>query len=183
MDKQCIINAAIDIASESGWEKASMRNVSKRINYSTIKIYSEFGSKEGLMSAIQKKGFDMLRQTMMTAIEKKKTPEEQFLALNLAYYNFTKKHKAYYNLMFQMDGTNCPKVDGNILQHTSEPIRSLICQISGRPATKSQFFNWWAMMHGYIAVTQGSMSKNEQEYITILKEMINRFIYALKNQI
>ncbi|MEL7118382.1 MAG: hypothetical protein AAFO07_03045 [Bacteroidota bacterium] len=95
----------------------------------------------------------MLRQTMITAIEKKKTPEEQFLVLNLAYYDFPKTHQVYYSLMFQMDGTNCPKADSTALKYTSEPIRSLINQLSGQPTTKSQFFNWWAMMHGYIAIT------------------------------
>ena len=182
MDKNQIIQAAIEIAKESGWKKASIRNISKRINYSTIKIYSEFGNKESLMLSIQKKGFNMLRESMIAAIKNKKSPEEQFIALNLAYYDFAKTHQAYYNLMFQMDGTNCPKADGATLQHTSEPIRALISQLSGRPTTKSQFFNWWAMMHGYTSITQGYQRSGGQEYLTILKEMIERFIFALKNQ-
>lgn len=124
----------------------------------------------------------MLRQTMIAAIEKKKSPEEQFIALNLAYYNFSKTHQAYYNLMFQMDGTNCPKADRVTLQHTSEPIRSLISQLSGRPTTKSLFFNWWSIMHGYVAITQGYQNSDEQEYLVILEEMIGRFIFALKNK-
>lgn len=182
MNKNDIIQAAIEIASENGWAKASVRNISKRINYSTIKIYSEFGDKEGLMSAIQKEGFGKLRAVMLAAIEKEKTPEEQFIALNLVYYDFTKTYRAYYELMFQMNGTNCSKVEGSTLRHTSEPIRSLISQISGQPTTKSQFFNWWAIMHGFVAITDGNYYTNEHEAVAILKDMIKRFIFALKSK-
>ena len=182
MNKNDIIQAAIDIASESGWAKASVRNISKRIDYSTIKIYSEFGGKEGLMTTIQTQGFAKLRQTMLNAIATEQTPEEQFIALNLAYYNFTKTHRAYYELMFQMNGTNCSKATSSILQHTSEPIRSLISQISGAPTSKSQFFNWWALMHGFVAITEGNQYANEQEAVAMLVEMVGRFIFALKGE-
>ena len=180
MDQNQIIEAAIDLANEDGWDKASIRNISKRINYSTIKIYSEFGNKDNLLSAIQKRGFDILRQVMISAIELKDSPEEKFIALNLAYYEFTKTNAAYYSLMFQMGGTNCPKVDGAILQHTSQPIRALIEELSGKPITKSLFFNWWALMHGYVAITQGYAENNSEEYLLIIQDMIKRFISALR---
>ncbi|MEM8764976.1 MAG: TetR/AcrR family transcriptional regulator [Bacteroidota bacterium] len=180
MNKEQIIQAAVDLANENGWEKASIRNISKRINYSTIKIYSEFGNKDNLLTAIQKRGFNMLRQAMISAMEHKESPKDKFIALNLAYYNFTKTNPAHYSLMFQMDGTNCPKVDGALLQHTSQPIRALIGELSGEPITKSQFFNWWALMHGYVAITQGYSPSNSEEYFTILQDMIKRFIYSLR---
>lgn len=182
MNKPEIIQAAIEIATESGWAKASVRNISKRIDYSTIKIYSEFGGKDGLMSAIQKEGFAKLRQAMYDAIATADTAEEQFLALNFAYYNFTKTHRAYYELMFQMGGTNCANPDGTTLQRTSTPIRSLISQISGQPVTRSQFFNWWSLMHGFIAINEQKHHSSEDELKIILKEMIERFIFALKNK-
>ena len=178
MDRDAIIQTAVNIAQRDGWAKASVRNISKEINYSTIKIYSEFGSKDNLLYEVQKQGFRMLHKAMIDAIETEVTPENQFIALNIAHYEFALDNKVYYDLMFQMNGTNCKHPNDNTKMNTSQPIRSLLAQLSSEPPSKSLFFNWWALIHGFVAVSNDKMSRTES--IEILKEIVQRFIKSIR---
>ena len=70
MDKNKIIEQTIHLAQKKGWEKTSVREISKEIGYSTIKIYSDFGGKDGLLKEIQRKGFKGLKEVYLTSIDK-----------------------------------------------------------------------------------------------------------------
>jgi AcrR family transcriptional regulator len=63
------MNTAIQIAKEQGWSSVSVRKISERIKFSTIIIYSEFGSKESLINEIKEYGFKKLLNKLKRTCE------------------------------------------------------------------------------------------------------------------
>ena len=54
-------SAAEDLVAEGGPYAVSVRAVAKRAGTSTRAVYSLFGSKDGLITALGSRGFDLLR--------------------------------------------------------------------------------------------------------------------------
>lgn len=179
MEKQEIINTAVDIARQKGWEKTSVREISKQIGYSTIKIYSEFQGKEGLYQAIQEKGFKMLKEAYLKAIANVEDAEEQLILLSKAHNQFAHDYSKYYELMFKMSGTNCDVKDKNIMFNASQPIRDAIFNICGK-VDRTLFFNWWVIAHGFVVVVGNEKKIPKPEAEEMLASMIENFIKAVK---
>ena len=178
MEKQEIIRAALDIAEQEGWENTSVRAIARKIGHSTIKIYSDFGNKEGLLQAVQQQGFLLIKEWYQKALQQEKNPEKQLISLTKAHYAFAIEQQKYYELMFQMNGTNCPASDENIMFKTSQPIRDLIFQICGR-IDKTLFFNWWVIAHGFVVVVGQDTRIAYEEAQTMLSAIIQNFIKSI----
>ena len=173
-----ILDASIDLAKEVGWENTSVREISKRINYSTIKIYSEFGSKENLLVEVQKRGFGLLKNEYINAISKSNEPKEQFTDLCIAHFLFANTHQRYYELMFQVNGVSCKRASHETLKNVGEPVRSLIKGLSGRMNTEL-FLGWWSMIHGFTLIAQNNFEMSPEESITILKGVVRNYIEGI----
>lgn len=179
LTKNEIIEAAIGIAREKGWEKTSVREISRAINYSTIKIYSEFKSKEDLLKVIQERGFVMLKNEYIKGIQSKNTSEEKLIELTISHYKFAIHQNTYYDLMFQMNGSTCALPSGKVLQNASEPIRQLLSDVAGSKVSKALFFHWWALTHGFITITR-THKTGEQESQSMLRTIIMQFVKGIK---
>ena len=175
---QQIVEAALQIASRQGWEKTSVREISKAIGYSTIKIYSDFQNKEGLLKEIQKQGFSLLKNEYQKSVQANDNPETQLIELTVAHYRFAIHQKTYYDLMFQMNGSTCSLPGGSVLENASLPIRELLQFIAGN-VDKTLFFHWWALAHGFVAITNADKTK-ESEAILTLREIMKNFIKGIK---
>jgi len=179
MEKQEIIKAAVDIARQKGWEKTSVREISKQIGYSTIKIYSEFQGKDGLYQAIQEKGFKMLKEAYLNAINNVEEAEEQLVLLSKTHYQFALDYSKYYELMFKMSGTNCDVKDKNIMFNASQPIRDAIFNICGK-VDQTLFFNWWVIAHGFVVIVGNEPKIPKAKAEEMLSTMIENFVKAIK---
>ena len=180
MEKTDIIQAAIDIAQVKGWDKTSVRDISKKINYSTIKVYSDFGSKDGLLQEIQKEGFRRLRQAYVQSEAEATNADEKLVQLTVAHYRFARQHRAYYELMFQMNGSGCRMPGGGVLQTASEPIRQLIQDIHGK-VNRTLFFHWWALAHGFVIITGTQPKISIAEATEMLCTIVRRFVSSIRN--
>ncbi len=179
INKNEILDAAVAIAQEKGWEKTSVRDISKMISYSTIKIYSEFGNKEGLLKMIQKRGFLMLKNEYRKSIETQNTSDDKLIELTVRHFQFSKQHKVYYDLMFQMNGSPCPFPDGEVLRIAGQAVSRLLSEVAGYPTDKVLFFNWWALAHGFIAITNADKTEEEQA-IVLLSGIMKNFVKGIK---
>ncbi len=177
MDKKEILDKALEMAKERGWKNTSVRELSKAIGYSTIKIYSEFESKENLLLEIQRNGFEQLKLAYLNAIKSLPSDKDKLVAITIEHYNFSKKNKALYDLMFQIDGAPCSLPSRAILENTSEPIRHILTNIAGK-LDKSLFFHWWAIAHGFVNITH-SEKVSEEEALEMLNSIMSNFIKGI----
>ncbi|MEL7534745.1 MAG: TetR/AcrR family transcriptional regulator [Bacteroidota bacterium] len=180
MERCEIIKAAVDLARKQGWSKTTVRAIAKEIGYSTIKIYSDFGNKDGLFKAIQKEGFLALRKTYDEAESAGQNPSERLISLSLAHYEFAMEHKPVYQLMFQMGGTNCDSKEEDQQFKSSQPIRDAIFELCGK-VDRTLFFNWWVIAHGFIVTVAYDHQIPKQEAKEMLSQMVQNFIKAISS--
>ncbi|MEM6343423.1 MAG: TetR/AcrR family transcriptional regulator [Bacteroidota bacterium] len=178
MERCEIIKAAVDLARKQGWPKTTVRAIAKEIGYSTIKIYSDFGNKNGLFKAIQKEGFLALRMAYDASEEEVQEPANRLVALSLAHYEFAMEHKPVYQLMFQMAGTNCDLEEEGQKFKSSQPIRDAIFELCGK-VDRTLFFNWWVIAHGFIVTVAYDHQIPTEEAKPMLKQMVQNFIKAI----
>ncbi|OAQ38956.1 hypothetical protein A5893_13035 [Pedobacter psychrophilus] len=174
-----IIEKTIVYANQYGWAKTSVREISKEIGYSTIKIYSEFGDKDQLLQEIQKKGFRLLRDEYVMATLSKENPEEQLIEICLAHYRFALKHSRYYELMFSQNNSLCKSISPEILTQAAEPVKSVIGKIASSKNIV-HFLHWFSLVHGFYEVAHKNLSKKEKEAEKVLEDIIHNFIKGIK---
>jgi AcrR family transcriptional regulator len=95
-----ILEAAKQIFIEEGFEKASIRAISDRIEYSPATIYLYFKDKNELLFAIHELGFEKLLGEMSSAIDGIEDPIEQLRKRGYAYMKFAFENPEMYDLMF-----------------------------------------------------------------------------------
>lgn len=179
LNRDDLLEKTIKYATENGWHKTSVREISKEIGYSTIKIYSEFGGKEGLLNEIQKKGFKLLREEYIKASSLKETPEEQLVEICLAHFRFAMNHSSYYDLMFTNNDSLCQSISPEILTYSAAPVKSVIEKIDSANV-KIHFLHWFSLVHGFYEVAYKNMAKRGIEAELLLEKISRDFIKGIK---
>jgi AcrR family transcriptional regulator len=96
-----ILDAAEDLLLRSGSDGVSLRAVAERIEYSPSAIYSYFSTKDGLLAALAAHGFRQLTVVLTRVSEAAdSSPLARLREFYWRYYEFSKTHAAYYELMF-----------------------------------------------------------------------------------
>jgi AcrR family transcriptional regulator len=101
--KDLVLQAAMDLFIEEGYEKASIRKIADRIEYSPATIYLYFKDKDEIFHAVHEKGFEIFfhRMEQLAVIA---DPFERLRQLGAVYLNFAWEHPQLYDLMFIMWG-------------------------------------------------------------------------------
>jgi AcrR family transcriptional regulator len=101
--KDLVLQAAMDLFIEEGYEKASIRKIADRIEYSPATIYLYFKDKDEIFHAVHEKGFEMFfgRMEKLAVIA---DPFERLRKLGEVYLNFAWENPQLYDLMFIMWG-------------------------------------------------------------------------------
>jgi AcrR family transcriptional regulator len=98
--RESILAAARELFVTEGYRNVSMRKVAERIEYSPAAIYSYFPSKDDIFFALAEEGFRLLAECGGTACANVSDPVERLRAALWAFYQFSKSHPEYFELMF-----------------------------------------------------------------------------------
>jgi AcrR family transcriptional regulator len=98
--RQAILAAARELFVSDGYRNVSMRKIAERIEYSPAAIYSYFPSKDDIFFALAEEGFRLLSELGMAAAQKATDPRERLQRGLWAFYQFSKTHPEYFELMF-----------------------------------------------------------------------------------
>lgn len=98
--RQAILGAARDLFVTEGYRNVSMRKIAERIEYSAAAIYSYFPGKDDIFFALAEEGFRLLAGFGATAMQGGADPFERLRRTLLAFYEFSKAHPQYFELMF-----------------------------------------------------------------------------------
>jgi AcrR family transcriptional regulator len=181
-----ILDAAMRIGREEGWQALSMRKIADIIEYTPPVIYEYFANKEALMLELTKVGYRILAKDMKAAREKHRLPEKQLEDMWLTYWNFAFAEKELYQLMFGIE-VNCCVWDNSIpeaevpanmiwevigeLTGMENPPEDLICK---------RYYTFWSVVHGLISINlvrQGVPDGMNEE---VLKDAIGGIIRSIK---
>lgn len=181
-----ILDAALRIGKEEGWQALSMRKIADIIEYTAPIIYEYFANKEAILLELTKKGYLLLTKEMQAAKDMHRLPEKQLEAMWLTYWNFAFAEKELYQLMFGIEVNCC--VFKNCFPESEVPARMIsdaIGELMG-PENYSEnmvsrrYYTFWSVVHGLISINlvrQGAPDDMNQQ---VLKEAIGGIIKSIK---
>ena len=180
--KECLRQKMMDevctMANAEGWETISTRKLAEKIDYSTIKIYEEFGSKEGILVELQKTGFLELRSYVSRAEEKSTVPVEKIRNVSQAVWEFANSKPESFQIMFGIKGAPCTE---SLSKNTHEYRQFLIGKlVEAYPdGSKSLLFNWCVLIYGFISIgTEKCFCREEMDQM--FTEAIDRFLSTIE---
>jgi AcrR family transcriptional regulator len=94
-----ILDAARDLFVDEGYRNVSIRKIAERIEYSPAAIYSYFLSKDDIFFALAEEGFRRL-DAKVRGVRGHNDPLEDVRACWWAYYEFSREHREFFELMF-----------------------------------------------------------------------------------
>jgi hypothetical protein len=173
-----ILETAKEVFIEEGFEKASIRAIAEKIEYSPATIYLYFKDKNELFFAVHELGFDKLLEEMTVAIEGITDPFEELRRRGYAYMKFAFENPEMYDLMFILNAPmDTLKEEDN--WKSGHRCFVLICETLQRGIDSKQLkFNEveiaamciWSFMHGLVSLKIRNRFKkfNEQTDINLL---------------
>ncbi len=100
--QKIIIDEAINIIHEGGYESLSIRELAKRVKISEPAIYRHFLNKEDIVLGILSRISDF-EQHLSESINKKKTPKEKLNEFICFHFRFLEKNKNMTSVIFAED--------------------------------------------------------------------------------
>lgn len=97
--KEKIIAAATELFLEQGFERASIRMIADKIEYSPATIYLHFKDKNELFATVSERAFALFFE-YFSAVNSIEDPMHRLKELGKQYLKFASDHPAYYDLMF-----------------------------------------------------------------------------------
>lgn len=189
-NRRLILDTAIKLGTEEGWNKLTVRNLASRLQYTPPVLYQFFKNKEDLTKAIVKQGFEELNTSLNNALESQYSAGDKLLEFAKARYHFAIHHKALHALMFS---PGAPEWHRNILskniQKTHKTVHGLLQSISGRSDNCNDLvLNFICLIKGYTFFTNEIYpTKHKREIIGALDPKVEfngamtRFIKSIEH--
>lgn len=98
--RKSILQAALDIAVDKGWENVTIRKIADAVEYTTSIVYSHFENKEAMLQELVEVGFSALNERFKKSVEKESDSKKQLLAISLVNWDYAFENNALYKLMF-----------------------------------------------------------------------------------
>ncbi|ABS64263.1 transcriptional regulator, TetR family [Parvibaculum lavamentivorans DS-1] len=96
--REALLDAASEMLMLGGPDAISLRKLATKVGTSTMAVYTAFGGKEGLITALFEEAFDRLAATEL-AVPRNPEPLLWLADLARAYRSFALKNPSYYALM------------------------------------------------------------------------------------
>lgn len=179
-----ILEAALGIVKEDGWQALSMRKIADQIEYTAPMIYEYFANKEAILNELGRQGHLKLAKKVKQAKDLHDRLDDQLEAMWISYWNFAFEERELYQLMFGV-GTACCVGDktkgqdyfGNIISGTIREVMAdkkapeeLICR---------KYFTFWSIIHGLISINLVDKGNGPKTNEQVLKDAIFGIIRSL----
>ncbi|MGO4114567.1 TetR/AcrR family transcriptional regulator [Rhizobium ruizarguesonis] len=188
---RAIVEAALDVLSESQSTEFSLRELARRAGVSHNAPYKHFADKRELLAAVSAVGFELLAKRMAEATKELDSPRERLAAMARAYVCGGVNNPALYRLMFggylagQDDGR--PAIERTAAYNMKALIVDAISDGAlGRPIADTEantrmfdgaILVFWSQMHGLTLLLAdrlvGPSDKMEELTKSVLQGMLD----------
>jgi len=157
--KRMILNAALDLFSNEGYESVSIRKIAEKIEYSPSSLYNYFEDKTAILLELLKEGFNVLYQKQLS-VQAIPDPVDRLIEHGRAYMEFAIKYPYYYDLMFIMrdpvENIEFKKFDDIGVESLQLIINNVEdCKAHGFFKNQNAYllaFYFWSTVHGLISL-------------------------------
>lgn len=158
--RRAILDAAIALFLEHGYENFSLRQVAREIGYTPTTIYLYFEGKDDLLYHVAMEGFKHFGERLQEGYEAGETPLERFGGIGRAYVRFGLENPLHYRLMFMDRGEFLQRTPPPGLEKPIDSFAILVRVIAecmeeglfkqGDPEVHAMAI--WASVHGLVAL-------------------------------
>ena len=188
-----ILDTAWEMVVSEGWHSFSIRKIADAIEYSVPVIYSHFENKDAILLEFNRKGFQLLTDSLKMAKVGKTNPADEIRAMGRAYWDFAFQNKEYYQLMFGLGIPTCETASKiPAMAEFNEVITTSI--IGMVPAGKKPSFDpflkyqsFWSMLHGLVSINMSAVGRitktdsgHENLPLQVLEDVMCSFIRGIQ---
>jgi len=188
--REKILDAALNIISEHGYNFFSMRKLASRLGMSATTIYNYYSNKDELYLMILTKGFDMLYTGLLEIFTAYETPMDKLSGMIRAYVSFGINNANYYNIMFTSDAPKYRDYIGTdiepvalfekqtalqLVDIASKGVQELAGINPGIDPDDARYIAMkiWSFLHGIIALSNSRVLREVDEHPD---EIIDRIV-------
>jgi AcrR family transcriptional regulator len=182
-----ILDAALQIVKEEGWQALSMRKIADAIEYTAPIIYEYYSSKEALLLELTRKGYLILSKDLQEAQGKHRLPHKQLEAMWLAYWNFAFANKELYQVMFGVQMNCCCDLVQSLPESETPSVMfsKVIAEIMNIQDLDNdqicmKYYTFWSVIHGLISINITSRGSSDEINRQVLKDAIAGIIHSMK---
>jgi len=110
--KEKILDEALQLIIEEGFNKLSMRKIASRLGITAANIYNYYTSKDEINLMIRVRGFETLYSMLTKEYQANLTLDDRINAMVRAYVKFGISYPGYYDIMFNLHTPNSPITSG-----------------------------------------------------------------------
>jgi AcrR family transcriptional regulator len=166
--RSSILDTAWDLVVTEGWPSFSIRKIADAIEYSVPVIYSHFENKDAILLEFNRKGFQLLAETLATAKAEETDPANQLRVMGRAYWKFAFANKEYYQLMFGLGIPTCEtavKIPA-MAEFNRVIVESIVAMVpqGQKPAFDPflKYQSFWSMLHGLVSINMSRLNVSGQ---------------------
>ncbi len=177
--KQSILDSALSIIIESGFEKLSMRKLASTLGITATTLYNYFLSKDDLYFHIRIHGFELLYECLDQACSPHDDPFERLKSVVRAYLRFGFQNMDYYEMMFlsrsvpkflDCVGTPLEEVARREKDTSLKPLYLVIEKIAGLPDVEKSDLRYltirlWTELNGIVSLHNSRLLREVEDDI------------------
>lgn len=147
--RSAMLEAAVNIAENEGWNALTIRKIADAIEYTAPIVYEHFQNKEELISEIIQNGYKTLAEEYRPAFGMNLAPKELLLEISLRHWDFAFKNRTIYQLMFSLERQK----PGDEVVKSLNIIKDQFVKLSHKDGDEliPIIFNWICLMSGTIS--------------------------------
>lgn len=186
--KKMILDAAMKLFIEEGYESVSIRKIADKIEYSPASIYTYFPDKNSILFELHTEGFAKLYEKQLE-VQKFSDPAEKLIAHGKAYLDFAIGNPEYYDVMFIMHSPACKIMECKIWEAGDKSYDLLLknveeCKTAGLLKdydANAIAFLLWSAVHGISALYLRNRLVTAELHPTHFNNMIENSLQILKS--
>lgn len=181
-----ILEAALQIVKEEGWQALSMRKIADVIEYTAPIIYEYFNNKDAILLELTRQGYLKLSRELVEARDRHRLPAKQLEDMWLTYWNFAFANKELYQGMFGV-ATSCSCEMVNKLPEAEKPYE-LFSAVIGElmniddlegDIICTKYYTFWSVVHGLVSINLLSRGWSDEINRQVLKDAIGGIIRTM----
>ncbi|MEU6563487.1 TetR/AcrR family transcriptional regulator [Nocardia nova] len=155
--RETLLRAAAEQIAAEGVDTVSLRALAQRAGVSHAAPAHHFGNRQGLLTALAIRGFELLADELRTA-------RDDFREMAVAYIGFARRHPGHFDVMFRHDLLRADDPDLIAARITSgTELRSGVAQLGvadeARSATELAA---WSLVHGFASLwREGALTDSD----------------------
>ncbi len=145
IEKDEIVNAAVDIVRKHGASAINARTIASLLNCSTQPVFSNFATMDDLRLAVVQKADALCQEYMLREVARGEYPA--YKANGMAYIRFAKEEKELFKLLYMRDRSS--EATPETTEQTDN-MESIVHHNTGLSGNDAKLFHleMWAYVHG-----------------------------------